>query len=210
MLPGVYYNLQSEMRSLSFQTNTGQSVNPSFELDVTDSTSGLTSKDATTSVLVEVVSVIPGPLGTTGDFNNDGHTDITLQNDNGTVVIWEMNGTNFIGGGAVANPGSSWGVFDDRMKFIYSNAANETLAATAAPDEFVLTNPSAGTHTVAGFNLGQDVVELSKARFPSFADVQAATSSITGGSMINLGGDSSLLLPGINSASLHANNFVLA
>ena len=44
----------------------------------------------------------------TGDFNGDGHSDILWQNDNGSVAIWEMNGTNFIGGGGVANPGPDW------------------------------------------------------------------------------------------------------
>ena len=44
----------------------------------------------------------PGPswkaIGT-GDFNDDGHSDILWQNTNGQVAIWEMNGTNVIGGG---------------------------------------------------------------------------------------------------------------
>ena len=54
----------------------------------------------------------PGPtwhIKGTGDFNNDGHTDIAFQNDDGTVAIWEMSGTNVIGGGAVVNnPGTAW------------------------------------------------------------------------------------------------------
>ena len=45
----------------------------------------------------------------TGDFNDDGHSDILWQNTNGQVAIWELNGTNVIGGGNVgANPGPSW------------------------------------------------------------------------------------------------------
>ena len=38
----------------------------------------------------------------TGDFNDDGDSDILWQNTNGQVSIWEMNGTNVIGGGAWA------------------------------------------------------------------------------------------------------------
>ena len=55
----------------------------------------------------------PGPgwaeIGT-GDFNHDGHADILWQNaSNGQAAIWEMNGTNVIGGGLVGpNPGPSW------------------------------------------------------------------------------------------------------
>ena len=156
----------------------------------------------------------PGPewhIKATGDFNNDGHTDIAFQNDDGTVAIWEMNGTSFIGGGGVGNPGTEWNVVDDNMRLIYSTSANETLATTSpTPDEFVFTSSAVGMHTIAGFNPVQDMIEFSKAQFASFADVQAATTATTGGAMINLGNDSSLLLPGINPASLHASNFALA
>jgi hypothetical protein len=37
----------------------------------------------------------------------DGTT-IFLQNSSGNVVVWEMSGTNIVGGGNVANPGPSW------------------------------------------------------------------------------------------------------
>jgi hypothetical protein len=58
------------------------------------------------------VSPNPGPswraIGT-GDFNDDGHSDILWQNTSWRVSIWEMNGTDRIGGGAIsANPGPSW------------------------------------------------------------------------------------------------------
>jgi hypothetical protein len=54
----------------------------------------------------------PGPSSKaigTGDFNNDGKSDILFQNTStGQVSVWEMDGTTRIGGGAVANPGTSW------------------------------------------------------------------------------------------------------
>jgi hypothetical protein len=59
------------------------------------------------------VSPNPGPswkaVGT-GDFNDDGHSDILWQNANsGQASIWDMNGSTLIGGGAVSpNPGPSW------------------------------------------------------------------------------------------------------
>ena len=57
------------------------------------------------------VSPNPGPswkaIGT-GDFNDDGHSDILWQNANGQASIWEMNGNTLIGGGPVSpNPGPS-------------------------------------------------------------------------------------------------------
>jgi hypothetical protein len=56
----------------------------------------------------------------------------------------------------------------------------------------------------------QDVIEFSKGQFASFTDVQAATSAIAGGAMINLGNGSLLLLPGVDAGSLRAGNFALA
>ena len=46
----------------------------------------------------------PGPSWTeigTGDFNDDGRSDILWQNANGQASIWEMNGNTVIGGGPV-------------------------------------------------------------------------------------------------------------
>ena len=49
-------------------------------------------------------------IGSRSDFNGDGFSDILFQNtSSGQATIWEMNGFNLIGGGAVSpNPGSSW------------------------------------------------------------------------------------------------------
>ena len=44
----------------------------------------------------------------TGDFNGDGHSDILLQNTNGTVAIWEMNGVSATSSAVLANPGPNW------------------------------------------------------------------------------------------------------
>ena len=46
----------------------------------------------------------------TGDYNQDGRTDILFQNSSGAVSIWEMNGTSVIGGGNLGNPGPTWHV----------------------------------------------------------------------------------------------------
>jgi hypothetical protein len=148
----------------------------------------------------------------TGSFFGDGNTDIILQNDNGSVALWDMQGTNIVGGGEVANnPGTAWNVLDNIMQFIYSASANETLTATPmTPDEFVFTSVAAGSHTIDGFNPLQDMIEFSKAQFASFTDVQAATSAVSGGAVINLGHGSSLLLSGADPGSLHASNFALA
>src|SRR5437879_1903271 len=45
---------------------------------------------------------------TTGDFNGDGHSDLLWQNDNGTPLIWTMNGANVVAGQALPVPPASW------------------------------------------------------------------------------------------------------
>jgi hypothetical protein len=48
----------------------------------------------------------------------------------------------------VSNPGTGWHVLDNVMQFIYSEAANETLAATpTTPHEFVFTSFAAGSRS---------------------------------------------------------------
>ena len=45
----------------------------------------------------------------TGDFNDDGNSDILLQNTStGQVSVWEMDGNTRIGGGPVSNLGPTW------------------------------------------------------------------------------------------------------
>ena len=72
----------------------------------------------------------PGPswkvIGT-GDFNDDGHSDILWQNTNGQAAIWEMNGTNVIGGG------SWWAPILGRVG---KRSEPATSTATAIPTSF--------------------------------------------------------------------------
>ena len=50
----------------------------------------------------------PGPdwhIMGTGDYKQDGRSDILWQNSSCQVVAWEMNGSSVIGSASVANPG---------------------------------------------------------------------------------------------------------
>ena len=147
----------------------------------------------------------------TADVNGDGKADITFKNDDGSVAVWEMNGSTVTAGGWVSNPGSSWNLLGSGdMRFVASTGAGEMLTASpVVAEEFNMATAAAGDHTIMGFNTTQDMLALSAAQFGSFDAVQAATSNTGAGAMIDLGNSTSLLLPGVNPASLHASNFAL-
>jgi hypothetical protein len=160
----------------------------------------------------------PGPswhVKGSGDFNGDGHADILWQNDNGAVATWLMNaaGTGLIGGSnnIGSNPGPSWHTIgSDDMHFINAALSTGTLAATSQADEFVLTNPMAGSETISGFDPKQDILELSKVNFGSFADVQQNSVAFAGGTLLALDSSRLLLLSDAAPGQLHSTNFVFA
>jgi FG-GAP-like repeat len=86
--------------SISFQNTDGQAA--IWNLNGTTVSGGAT------------ISPNPGSSWTeigTGDFYNNGSSDLLWQNANGQAAIWEMNGTSLVGGGTVgADPGPSWKV----------------------------------------------------------------------------------------------------
>ena len=158
-----------------------------------------------------IVGINPGPswhLRGTGDFGSDGKAELLWQNDNGQLALWGLDGTAVASGGMIGvNPGASWHALGlDGMRFISGDAA--ILTATPGPDEFVFTSPSAGTHTISGFSPTQDIIELSAAAFAGFAQVQSASASLGGGTLLSLGGGSSLLIQGVAPGALSAGDFV--
>ena len=48
-----------------------------------------------------------------GDVDGDGKSDIVLQNDNGAVAVWDMNGAAISQAAVVADPGPAWSVSGD-------------------------------------------------------------------------------------------------
>jgi hypothetical protein len=162
----------------------------------------------------------PGPswqVAGADDFNGDGNGDILWQNSDGTPAIWLMNGTSFIGGGiAGGSPSvvsatlavSSAIVGSDSMQFISDASAGATLNATAGQDDFVFTSYAAGAHIISGFDPSQDLVELSKANFANFADLQAHSTASGGSTLIALDGTSSLLIQSVQPGDLHNSNFI--
>ena len=155
-----------------------------------------------------------------GDFNGDGNADILWQNDDGTPVIWLMNGTSFIGGGVVVPPGNSLSANSttlsvsqisrgsDSMHFISGASTSVTLNATAGKDDFVFASHATGAYSISGFDPSQDIVEFSKADFGNFADLQAHSTATGGGTLIALNSAGSLLIQGVQPSDLQSSNFV--
>jgi hypothetical protein len=147
----------------------------------------------------------------TGDFNGDGKSDIVWQNDNGTPSMWLMNGTTVLSRAVLPTSGPTWHVSNgDRMHFINGTLSAGTLLATSQADEFVLTSHATGMETITGFDPRQDILELSKAHFTGFADVQAHTVASAGGFLLALDNSSSLLLSGVAPGQLHTTNFIFS
>ena len=94
------------------------------------------------------------------------------------------------------------------MQFISDASAGATLNATAGQDDFDFTSYAAGAHAISGFDPSQDLIELSKANFANFADLQAHSTASGGSTLIALDSASSLLIQGVQPSDLHSSNFV--
>jgi T5SS/PEP-CTERM-associated repeat protein len=95
----------------------------------------------------------------------------------------------------------------NNLTFIYPSAGSETLAATSGPDVFVENLSPRGNDVIAGFNVAQDVVQLSAAMFSNFAAVEAATTSVDGSAVIHFDSNDPVTLQGVAASSLQAQNF---
>jgi hypothetical protein len=88
------------------------------------------------------------------------------------------------------------------MRFISDPSAGATLDATGKMN---LCSP---THAISEFDPSQDLIELSKANFSSFADLQAHSTASGGSTLIALNSASSILIQGVQPSALHSSNFV--
>jgi len=103
-----------------------------------------------------IVGSNPGPswraVGT-GDFNGDAKSDILFQHTNGLVGIWELDGTNVIGGSGTlvgGNPGASWQVKStgDYNNDGYSDILFQQADGAVGLWELVGTNVIGGSGTI--------------------------------------------------------------
>ena len=95
------------------------------------------------------------------DFTGNGFSDLLWQNNDGTPAIWEMNGTNVIGGGALSNPGSAWHLIgtgdfngDGKSDLLWQSSdgtpAIWEMNGTSVIGGAALSNPGSAWHLIPG------------------------------------------------------------
>ncbi|WP_426442478.1 DUF4347 domain-containing protein [Bradyrhizobium genosp. P] len=92
---------------------------------------------------------------------------------------------------------------------IFAVSGDDTLTGAGANDEFVFAQPI-GNDTIYNFNVASDQIDLiGFNNVASFADIQAnITDDINGNAVITIGTGKSIMLKGVDPASLTASDFV--
>ncbi len=182
-----------------------------------DGTAAVWDMNGTTIIGGGLLGFNPGPswhLKGANNYNSsDDHLEFLWQNDNGNLAIWGLSGPTIVSGGLIGvTPGESWHALgSDGIRFIDGSSSSTNAAvisATSGPDEFVFANAWDGQRSISGFNPAQDLIELSKATFTDFAQVQAASRLATGGTLLfpSIGG--ALQILSTPPSALHESNFV--
>jgi len=111
-------------------------------------------------------TVIPRPLS--ADFNSDGDADVLLQNKNGQVIAWTMDGTAGLGSGTLRNPGSGWKVIaaadfngdgktDVALQYTYGQVQIWTLNGFQLTSGVAVNaNPGSGWHAIGAGDFNAD------------------------------------------------------
>jgi VCBS repeat protein len=101
------------------------------------------------------------------DFNNDGNSDIVLQNSDGTPQIWLMNGTSVTSTVTLTNPGSSWHIIaaadfnnDGTSDLLFQNQNGSTsiweMNGTSVVSTAVIGNPGTSWHAIGAGDFNND------------------------------------------------------
>ncbi|WP_308911515.1 DUF4347 domain-containing protein [Pseudokordiimonas caeni] len=152
-----------------------------------------------------------------GDDGNDtlggGTGNDTVSGGNGSDLMWGRGGSDSLEGGAgddilfngAGDDTVSGGDGDDML---WASEGDDMLSGGDGADTFVF-GALAGNDTITDFDVTEDVLNLAFAQtgFTSLADVQGAASEVTQdeqtGVLIDLGGENSVFLAGLDLADLN-------
>jgi hypothetical protein len=94
------------------------------------------------------------------------------------------------------------------LNFIYGSIGNDMLALPSGASGVGENLTPQGNDVVNGFNVAQDLMQLSAAQFPSFAAVQASlTTDTSGNAVLHFDSTDSVTLVGISQNNLTTSNF---
>jgi hypothetical protein len=96
------------------------------------------------------------------------------------------------------------------MTTITATAANQTLAGTGTPDNFVFNFANVGQAAVYNFHADTDVLGVNAAQFASLQAVMDATRDDGhGNAVVTLDAHDSITLAGVSKVQLHTTDFHL-
>jgi serralysin len=145
-----------------------------------------------------------------------GRGDDTLAGGGGIDLIYGGNGNDVIYGDKgkdVLYGGDGNDVIDGGGKddVIHGGGGNDIMTGSSGADIFVFTQ-RAGDDVITDFTNNSDKLDLSGFGIASAADVVAASSTVTGGVLIDLdslGGSGSIFLQGFSAMDLDSSDFIL-
>lgn len=148
-----------------------------------------------------------------GRDSGDTGTNDVIDAGDGSDTVFGGAGNDSITGGAGSDELFAGGG-DDTLSggtgadFIYGGGGNDTLTGGAGADTFYF-NSTAGDDVITDFATADDTLVLANTAtdFTSVADVTAASTSVSGGILIDLGDGNSLMLEGITTGDLATMNF---
>ena len=147
------------------------------------------------------------------DSNDTGLNDSIMGGD-GNDIVFGGAGNDFVAGGG-DNDELFGGSGNDTIEggsgsdTIFGGAGDDTITGGEGADRFSFA-ANQGDDVITDFEVGEDTLVLANAAtdFTSLADVEAAATEVSGGLLIDLGDGNSLLLEGISTGDLQADDFV--
>jgi len=147
------------------------------------------------------------------DAGDTGLNDSIMGGD-GNDTVFGGAGNDFVAGGGdndelFGGSGSDTLSGGDGADNIYGGGGDDTLTGGAGADHFYF-NSTSGDDVITDFSSADDTLVLANAAtdFTSLDDITAATTSVSDGILIDLGGGNSLMLEGITTDDLADISFV--